>query len=208
MGGLQYKEVSATPVSEMQVTSTLVWLAAIATDGRKPPLVAAVAARDGAMLSIMWGTMMRGNEVGGMQLAGLRLADGSSALPKLLPYLTLAPGEEWLIKPVRTKTEKANVVRPRRVKFGVVAHDLDPAVWVHRALLTAALARQPVTGQLVRPMTRDRQGFKEAPLKSTALNYVFKTAGRGRCVGRTNTTWHPPGEPHRQLEQPGAAHRR
>ena len=126
------------------------------------------------MLSIMWGTMMRGNEVGGMQLAGLRLADGSSALPKLWLVLTLAPGEEWLIKPVQTKTEKANVVRPRRVQFGVVAHDLDPGVWVHRALLTATLARQPITGHLVRPMTRDRQGFKEAPLKSTALNCVLK----------------------------------
>ena len=56
MGGPMYKEVSATPGSEVHVTSALRWLAAIATDERKPPLVAAVAARDGAMLSIMWGT--------------------------------------------------------------------------------------------------------------------------------------------------------
>ena len=161
MGGLQYKEVSATPVSEVQVTSALRWLAAIATDERKRPLVAAVAARDGAMLSIMWATTMRGNEVGSMQLAGLRLADGSSALPKLLPYLTLAPGEEWLIKPMRTKTEKANMVRPR--------HETEA-----------------ITVQLVRPMTRNRQGFQETPLKSTALNYVFKRlAEAGVLVGQT-----------------------
>ncbi len=122
----------------------------------------------------MWATKMRGHEVGGVQLAGLRLADGSSALGKLAPVLTLAIGEVWLIKPMQTKTEKANVVQPRRVRFGVGVHHLDPAVWVHRAILMAALARQPITGQLVRTLTRDRQGFQETPLQSTAVNHVFK----------------------------------
>ncbi len=35
-------------------------------------------------------------------------------------------------------------------------------------VLTATLAKQPITGQLVRPMTRDQHEFQEAPLQSTA----------------------------------------
>lgn len=86
---------------------------------------------------------------------------------------------------MQTKTEKANVVQPRRMQFGVMAWDLYPSVWVNRLLLTAALARQPMTGFLIRPMTCDRQGFQEAPLDSAAINYVFKQlAAAGVLAGQ------------------------
>ncbi len=51
VAGLMFREVSATPVSEAQITSVLRGLAATATNLHNSPMVAAVAARDGAMLT-------------------------------------------------------------------------------------------------------------------------------------------------------------
>ncbi len=65
-------------MTEAQLVHVLKGLAALVKDGCDW-LAAALAARDGAVLSIMWVTMMRGHEVGCLQLAGLRLPDGSSA---------------------------------------------------------------------------------------------------------------------------------
>ena len=75
VGGLQLQEVSATPVYEADLLRMLQGLVPVALDVRKP-VTAVVAARDGALFSIMWGTMMRGEEVGGLHVTGLRLADG------------------------------------------------------------------------------------------------------------------------------------
>ena len=71
-------------MDEAQLGVVLLSLAQAAWEGRSP-LEAALAARDGAILCIMWVTMMRGHEVGGLQLSGLLLLDGSSAVSSLFP---------------------------------------------------------------------------------------------------------------------------
>ena len=183
---LHFREVSATPVTEAQIVHVLEGLAALVRDGCDW-LAVAVAARDGAVLSIMWVTMMRGHEVGCLQLASLRLPDGSSAWAKLAPVLLLRPGDEWFIKPRSTKTEAPNVVQPRHVRHGDVTFCLEPAVWVHRVLLTAGRIGQPIADYLFRPMRPDRQGFQEAPLQSTTLNQMFKKrlTEAGMLAGQT-----------------------
>ncbi len=184
---LRYREVSATPVDEAQLGVVLLSLAQAAWVGCSP-LEAALAARDGAMLCIMWATMMRGHEVGGLQLSGLLLPDGSSAVPSLFPEVKLQAGQEWLIKPMCSKTEKANVVQPRRVQFGVAAMSImDPVFWVYSVLRTAENAGQPISSYLFRPLARDRQAFQNAALESSALNHAFKKrfAGAGVLDGQT-----------------------
>ena len=183
---LRFREVSATPVDEAQLGVVLLSLAQAAWGGGSP-LEAALAARDGAMLCIMWATMMRGHEVGGLQLSGLLLLDGSSAVSSLFPEVKLQAGQEWLIKPVSSKTEKANVVQPRRVQFGAAVGVMDPAFWVYSVLRTAAYAGQPIVSYLFRPLARDRQRFQNAALESSALNHAFKKrfAGAGVLDGQT-----------------------
>ena len=87
-----------------------------------------------------------------------------------------------------SKTEKANVVQPRRVRFGVAGVGImDPVLWVHSVLRTAAIAGQPITRYLFRPLARDHQGFQNAALESSALNHAFKKrfAGAGVLDGQT-----------------------
>ncbi len=124
---------------------------------------------------------------GALQLSGLRLADGSSILPKLFPALTLQAGEEWLIKPMCSKTEKAHVVQPRRVRVGATTPHMNPVFWVVSLLVTAAKAGQPITDYLFRPLAPDRQNFRNAPLESSALKHAFKKrfADAGVLEGQT-----------------------
>ena len=170
---LRYVEESATPVTEAQLMSVLGGASGVATDARYP-LGAAIAARDGAVLSIALLTMMmRGHEVGGLRLSGLPLTDGSSAFPVLAPLLLLRPGDKWLIKPTSSKTVAANEVQPRRVHFGDVAHCLSPPCGCSGPS-RLAWCTSPLAGTCSGVWPGDRQGFQEAPLTSAALNYMFK----------------------------------
>jgi len=170
---LGYMEVSATPSTGEVLCVVLEALTAAATD-RRNPVKAALAARDGAMMSIEWATMVRGHDVGELLCTGLLLADGSDALGKLFPELLLRDGDCWLIKPQSTKTEKANVVEPRPLRVGTLPACLEPALWVHRVLVTADQLGQPVTGYLFRRLTRSQRAFEEVAVSSGAYNHAFK----------------------------------
>ena len=74
-------------MNEAQLRVVLLSLAQAAWGGCSP-LEAALAARDGAMICIMWATMMRGHEVGGLQFSGPLLLDGSSAVSSLVPEVS------------------------------------------------------------------------------------------------------------------------
>ena len=131
----------------------------------------AITARDGAMVSILWATKLRGKEVGSLLLSSIQPDSHGAAC--LYPCYSMQPGNTICLKPVRTKTEPGLTARPRLlIAKDASSHATDPCWWLSAALCSAAACGQPVHHHLFRPTAGHR--FKESLITSSTLNGLIK----------------------------------
>lgn len=119
--------------------------------------------RDALLFSMLWQTCFRGFNAGAVRLDNIVLPTGGSALPFLVPATTLAAGAVLHVLPDNTKNKKGG-----HCPVTLTCDVLCFSTWLERATHHYAVAGQPITNFLTRPLQPGSKTlFAEKPMSSS-----------------------------------------
>ncbi len=118
--------------------------------------------RDGLLLSLLCQTCFRGFNAGGLRLDNILLPTGGSALPYLALVRQLGRGAKLHLLPDSTKNKKGG-----HCSISLTCDVLCFTTWLQLALHQYAVAGQPITDYLTRPLQVGTKVFSEKLMTSS-----------------------------------------
>ena len=112
--------------------------------------------RDGLLFSLLWQTSFRGSNAGSIRLDNLLLPTGENAVSHLYPAVKLPVGARLHLLPDHTKNRKGGHC-PITLSLDV----LCMSTWLPLAIHAYAVAGQPITNFITRPLERGSKLFAE-----------------------------------------------
>ena len=161
---LGYQKKGAVPLTEAEMHLLLSSMAQqfhSTTDQAQLSLLL----RDALLFSMLWQSCFRGFNAGAVGLCNIVLPTGGSALPYLIPGVTLTAGAVLHLLPDHTKNKKGGHCR-----VTLTCDALCLSTWLARAVQQHAEAGQPITNFITRPLQVGTNLFAE---KSMSCSNVW-----------------------------------
>jgi hypothetical protein len=181
---------AAVPVNFELVEQLLESLAAELQDAEPGTLHAALLARDGFLVSVLWHTALRGDNAGRLRDTDCINTDGEPVCSLLWSAgYEPPPGLQLCFRPDGTKSLRAaNCGRVDIEALSVLDRYLCCVWWLQQlGLEYAAFANKPLCGFLTRPLLPSRLGFADKPVSSSDLNKMIQRRQQQYGVGGTAT---------------------
>ncbi len=171
---------AAVPVSFEQASQLLAALATALRESEPGTLLAALLARDGFLVSLLWHTALRGDNAARLRDVDFITPDGEPACSQLWSASRsggeLEPDRLYFFRPDGTKSQRAANIGRVPIKVLVECEQqLCCAWWLQQCGLEyAAFAMKPLQGFLTRPLQRNRRAFADKPMSSSSINQMLK----------------------------------
>ncbi len=180
---------AAVPVCFEQVSQMLAALATALRESEPGTLLAALLARDGFLVSLLWHTALRGDNAARLRDVDFITPDGEPTCSQLWSAGRgggeLEPDRLYFFRPDGTKSQRAANIGRVPIKVLVECEqELCCASWLQQwGRECAAFAMQPLQGVLTRPLQRNRLAFADKPMPRSSINQMLKTRQQQFNIG-------------------------